>query len=67
MLIIEEDLAFSVSELALRCGVGRTKIYEEIKAGRLIARKLGSRTLIALSDVEKWLKALPQSHLCKIA
>ena len=40
-------------------GVGRTTVYSEINAGRLRARKVGSRTLIATGDAENWLQSLP--------
>ena len=33
-------------------GIGRTKVYEEINAGRLKARKAGRRTIIADDDAE---------------
>ena len=34
-------------------------IYEEISAGRLIARKVGRRTIVRRSDAIRWLRALP--------
>jgi hypothetical protein len=40
-------------------GIGRTKAYEEINAGRLKARKAGKRTIIAEDDAEAWLHLLP--------
>jgi hypothetical protein len=40
-------------------GVGRTKAYEEINAGRLNARKAGKRTIIAADEAEEWLSLLP--------
>jgi hypothetical protein len=33
--------------------------YEEIKSGRLRARKIGKRTIIIVEDAEDWLRALP--------
>lgn len=51
--------ALSIQEFAQRYGVGRTTIYEEIKSGKLRARKMGKRTLIAVDDAENWLKCLP--------
>ena len=38
-------LAYSVDDFAELVGIGRTKIYQEIRDGRLRAKKLGSRTL----------------------
>jgi hypothetical protein len=38
----------------------RSAAYLEIKAGRLIATKLGRRTMIQREDAEAWRKALPR-------
>ena len=38
---------FSLYEFARRHQIGLTTIYAEIKAGRLTARKIGRRTVIA--------------------
>jgi hypothetical protein len=34
-------------------------IYEEITAGRLVARKVGRRTVVRRSDALRWLRLLP--------
>jgi excisionase family DNA binding protein len=54
--------AYSISDFCQRYGVGRTTAYEEIKAGRLRAVKVGHRTLITVDDAEAWLKSLPSSN-----
>ena len=41
-----EKLAFSVDEACTLSGLGRSYLYEAIKAGRLATRKAGSRTLV---------------------
>jgi hypothetical protein len=41
-------------------GVGRTKAYEEIKAGRLKAKKAGRRTIVGDDAAEEWLRSLPE-------
>jgi len=51
--------AFSIFDLTKDSGLGRTKIFEEIKEGRLIAHKCGRRTLILEDDYIRWLRALP--------
>jgi excisionase family DNA binding protein len=38
----------------------REKAYQEIRAGRLRAVKLGRRTLIMRADVEAWAASLPE-------
>lgn len=46
--------------VAARNGLGVTTIYAEIKSGRLVARKLNTRTLILPDDERAWLDALPR-------
>ena len=54
-----ESLALSVDEACAVAGVGRTFLYGEIDAGRLIARKARRRTIILRGELESWLSALP--------
>lgn len=49
----------SIGEFVQQYGVGRTTTYEEIKSGRLRARKIGKRTIIDVEDAEAWLRNLP--------
>jgi hypothetical protein len=51
--------AMSIDDFCARYGPGRTKAYEELKSGRLRARKIGKRTIITEDDAEDWLWALP--------
>ena len=51
--------AMSIDEFCSRYGPGRTKVYQELKSGRLRARKIGTRTVIAEDDAEDWLRRLP--------
>ncbi|HMF24094.1 MAG TPA: helix-turn-helix domain-containing protein [Pseudolabrys sp.] len=51
--------AFSIEEFCQRYPIGRTKAYEEIRLGRLRARKIGRRTIITADDAESWLQRLP--------
>ena len=39
--------------------IGTTKLYQEINAGRLEAKKFGRKTLILDSSIRKWLNDLP--------
>ena len=51
-----------MSKAALRISdlpIGKTKAYEEIRAGRLRAVKCGKLTLILAVDYERWLTSLP--------
>lgn len=38
--------------------IGRSKLYEEIKSGRLRHSKMGRKTLFLLKDVLSWLEAM---------
>jgi hypothetical protein len=51
--------AYRPKEFQTRYRVGHTKLYQEIAAGRLTARKLGSATIILHEDAEAWARALP--------
>jgi excisionase family DNA binding protein len=47
----DNRIFYSVNEAAKAAGIGLTKLREEIAAERLVARKLGKRTLIKISDL----------------
>lgn len=51
--------AMSVPAFARWAGIGRTTAFNEIKAGRLIAVKVSSRTLVTMDEAHRWLSALP--------
>lgn len=52
-------LAVPVDEAAVMAGVGRTRLYAAISARELTAKKYGRRTIIAVDDLERWIKGLP--------
>lgn len=56
--IESEKLAYSIARLSDACDLGRTFIYEEIKAGRLQVIKAGRRTLIETAEARRWLSSL---------
>ena len=57
-----EKLAYSISEVVDLTGISRSKIYEEIRDGKLRAVKSGHRTLILCGDLEDWLTSLPETR-----
>jgi len=57
----QKNAAFTVDEFLSWARIGRTKLYQEIKEGRITPRKLGRKTLILRSDAEAWLNNLPEN------
>jgi excisionase family DNA binding protein len=49
----------SIADVVARSGVGRTKVYEAIGNGELVARKFGERTLIFEHDLTRWMNSFP--------
>ncbi len=58
-LIQDADGAFTVAQFCERYALGRTAFYEEVKAGRLIVKKRGTRTLVPRGNARAWFDALP--------
>ena len=56
--LISEQMSFTIDEVRKLTGLGRTKIYEEMKAGNLPAKKWGRKTVILKKDLESFLSNL---------
>jgi hypothetical protein len=54
------DRCDSLGEFARQHDIGLTTVRGEIKAGRLAARKIGRRTIIAAEDAKAWQDQLPK-------
>jgi excisionase family DNA binding protein len=54
-----QKLTHSIDDVTKLTGLGRSFIYEAIKAGNLLVRKAGRRTLIFDADLNAWLASLP--------
>ena len=54
-------LGFSPNEAAQIAGIGATLLKYEIRNKRLVARKIGRRTVITADDLSAWLEALPRA------
>lgn len=54
-------VAYSPNEAAAAAGVGRTFLFEQIRLGRLPAKKAGRRTLIDSDSLREWIKSLPRA------
>jgi hypothetical protein len=46
-----ERLSCTIPEACAATGLGRTKLYEQIGAGRVQTRKFGTRTLIVVESL----------------
>jgi hypothetical protein len=52
--------SYSLNEFARQNDIGVTTVRGEIKAGRLVARKIGRRTIITPEDASDWRNRLPK-------
>jgi len=52
-------LGFNPYEAAVSAEVSRTRIFEAIRDGALIARKAGKSTVIELDELRRWIRSLP--------
>jgi len=50
-----EPLAVSVDEVARRLGIGRTLLYDLVKQGKIRVVKLGNRTIVPVSEIDRLL------------
>jgi hypothetical protein len=50
----DHDGAYTVERFAAKYAISRAQAYKEIAAGRLTARKVGSRTIVRPADAEAW-------------
>ena len=58
-LPLSDRVALSINEAGVASGLSPDKIRDEVRAGRLIARKVGRRTIITTEDLSRWLAGLP--------
>ena len=54
-----QQIAYSIEEAQKLCGIRRTRLYKEIRSGRLKAFKCGTRTLISAQSIKHWIDSLP--------
>jgi excisionase family DNA binding protein len=52
-------LAYGIEAACEAAGVKRDTIYRAIRRGELIARKIGTRTVILADDLRAWLASMP--------
>jgi hypothetical protein len=51
--------AMSIAQFCFWASIGRTKLYSEVRAGRIKLRKIGTKSVVIRSDGENWLRSLP--------
>jgi excisionase family DNA binding protein len=54
-------IAVSPAEAARLAGIGRTRLYAELGSGALPSFRIGTRRLIRLVDLERWVEGHPVS------
>ena len=52
-------MLLSITESARRLGIGKTRVFELLKAEELHAVRLGGRTLIPIAELERFVAQLP--------
>ena len=57
-----QPLGYTIDGAVAASGIGRTKLYDAIRAGKLRAKKCGRRTIILEEDLRAFLAALPESR-----
>jgi excisionase family DNA binding protein len=55
--------ALSITRFAAEHDIGRDTVYALIKQGKLIARKIGRRTVITEEDAKRFREGLPPLEL----
>ena len=58
---VQEPLAVSIPDACRIIGLGRSSVYREIQAGKLVALKAGNRTILPVAGLRAWIEALPQA------
>ena len=53
--------AMTVDEFCGWASIGRSKFYQEVAEGRIRLRKIGRKSVITLTDANKWLDDLPEA------
>ncbi|WP_377840077.1 helix-turn-helix domain-containing protein [Bosea sp. UC22_33] len=52
-------VAYHPRQAAQVLGIGVTKLYAEMAAGKIKAKRFGRRTLVPVTELQAWINALP--------
>ena len=58
MISTPGKVSYRIAEAVAATGIPRSTLYEEIRAGHLLTRKLGARQLILAEDLRAFLEQL---------
>ncbi|MCZ8184217.1 MAG: helix-turn-helix domain-containing protein [Beijerinckiaceae bacterium] len=58
---MNDKISLTIQDVSKTTGIGRTKVFELIREGKLPARKIGTRTIILAEDLKAFLDKLPQA------
>ncbi len=56
---MNDKISLTIQDVSKTTGIGRTKVFELIREGKLPARKIGTRTIILAEDLKSFLDKLP--------
>ena len=56
-VVMEKVKLFSIEETAKTLGVSKSAVYNFINGGKLEAKKLGSRTMVRMADLLKFVES----------
>lgn len=57
-----QKFAYTVTETMREIGIGRSKLYAEIKAGNITPRKIGKKTIFLAEEIKNYLNNLPKAN-----
>ena len=60
---MNDVLAYTIGKACAVSGIGRTRLYALIAAGRIEARSCGRRTLITAESLRAYLESLPRASV----
>ena len=58
MYSIEQPRAITVEQFCRTYGLGRSKFYLLVKENQIRTLKIGSKTLVATEEAERWFRSL---------
>lgn len=56
---MDDPIAMDITDFCKTYGVGRSFTFEELRLGRLKAKKAGRKTIITKTDADEWLASRP--------